>query len=284
VTRALVIVAWIAGVLAVSGLAAWLMLFGGLNVLAQHLPPGVWTLIGEKPGAQKIMPQKGSGDVPWRTQGAAAATDEERGKAKQRPKADDDEPEDEAAEPAAEAPVAENAAEPVAPPKTDDEATADRAMAPVRALSGRAEEAIQAYEEDSADQALYHAAEKAVESLRSAVVAADSDALKVAATELRNDLALKAKQRLEQARLAGRATHRVFGTSRRFPPGLDLHKDTNKASKELGRIAEGVLVRVHIDAGSGWVKCEAMTGEQVGLSGYALAKYLRPLKRKKPVE
>jgi hypothetical protein len=260
-------------------------LFGGLNVLAQHLPPGVWTLIGEKPGAQKIMPQKGTGDVPWRTQGAAAATDEERAKTKKPVKSDDDEPEDEAAEPAAAAPVAENAAEPAAvPPKTDDEASADRAMAPVRALSGRAEEAIQAYEEDSANQALYHAAEKAVESLRSAVVTADSEALKVAATELRNDLALKAKQRLEQARLAGRATHRVIGTSKRFPPGLDLHKDTNKASKELGRIAEGVLVRVHIDAGSGWVKCEAMTGDQVGLSGYALAKYLRPLKRKKPVE
>ncbi|MSP90183.1 MAG: hypothetical protein EXR79_00020 [Myxococcales bacterium] len=296
---------WVLGLGAVGGGAAWLFLFGGVRTLYRVLPPGVMTVLGgEKPFGETVMPQQASGERPWERQGAAAKADRWADEAAVEP-ADKAgaaaegigkggaaaEGIGEAGAGSAEA-VAEAATEPAvgragaAAPvaQTDEQAEAERAMAPVRALSAHAVETVRAYEEDPTDQERYHEADKAVEALRTAVVAADSAALKVAATEFRNELALAGRKSLDLARLSGRATHRVTGTAKRDPVGLDMHKDTKATSKELGRLDDGTLVRVHLDAGGGWVRAEAMTGDQTGLAGYVQARYLRPLKRKKPVD
>ena len=273
---------WVLGLGAVGGFAAWLFLFGGVRTMYRVLPPGVMTVLGgEKPFGETVMPQKASGVRPWEQQGAAAKADDGADEAAVEPA--DKAVAEEATEPATGEARAGKRDAPSPAVQTDDQAEAEKALAPVRALSARAVEAIRAYEEDPSDQERYHEADKAVEALRTAVVAAEG-ALKVAATELRNELALAGRKSLDLARMSGRATHRVTGTGKRDPAGLDVHKDTNTSSKELGRIEDGTLVRVHIDAGSGWVRAEAMTGEQAGLAGYVQSKFLRPLQRKKPAD
>jgi len=264
----------ILGGIAALALAVWLFLFNGLNVVLSALPPGVVKLIGEKPGEQKVMPVVAE-RAPWETHkaytarkngerpGAEPSADDSPGKV------DDDE-------------VDDTAEEPAAPAKTDEQAAAELTMAPIRSLGARADEAIAAYQDDASDQALFLAANQAIEAIKAVEIQAETEAVRVAAVEYRAELVTQKRKTLEESRRAGRATHRVAGTAgNKSAPYLTLREAASSSSDDVGHVSDGQLLRVHLDAGGGWQRVEVLTGPTAGKYGYARGKQLLALKKKR---
>lgn len=286
------------GVVVAGALAVWLLLFNGLNVVFSKLPPGMVKLIGEKPGNTRVMPVTAE-RAPWESEAEYAKRKAGRGSAGVTAGEPEEDVEEAAmaaqgkveagqgkgatgqrkakAGGAAEEPD-EAAEEPAAPVKTDEQAAAEAAMAPIRVVAGQADEAIAEFQDDPENQGLYLAANAKIEAIKKVPIEAETDALRTAAAEFVKDAVLQRHKLLQDSRKAGRATHRVLAV--KSMPFIGMRKAASATSDFGGHLTAGQLVRVHIDAGGGWVRIEVLTGDNVGTYGYARSKYLIALKTK----
>ncbi|MBI5607722.1 MAG: hypothetical protein HY902_02460 [Deltaproteobacteria bacterium] len=232
--RWLVLVGLGVGVLAAGALGVWLLM-GGTATVMRWLPEGVAKTLGEKPGEGKRVEQK--------------LTDYPGDKA---------------------APAGDSAEDDGQPPSAED---LEDAMAPLRDLAVDADAAIAKVRQGGAeDLTATAAAEKAIQTLRTAAVGEASKKAKKAAEDRRKAMVLERVQALAAAKRLSKATHMV----REAP--AKLHQAADDSSPATGTLDDGVLVWVHLDTGKGWSRVDVLSGAASGKSGYVLNSALTKLK------
>jgi hypothetical protein len=150
-------------------------------------------------------------------------------------------------------------AEELAPYRESLEAQAalvDAAIDKMRASGGR-------------DQALVHAAEKALDDLKTSSVRDAPTRLQSNLQELRRDLTQ------ERAAALDTATHLVVveGEGKRAA----MRSSANAEAAIVAELEDGVLVRVHLDNGNGWSRADVLSGPSAGKGGYVQNRSLKAL-------
>lgn len=141
-------------------------------------------------------------------------------------------------------------------------AVVDAAIDKMRASGGR-------------DQALVHAAEKALDDLKTSSVRDAPNRLQSTLQELRRDLTQERATALDTARRVNKATHLVVveGEGKRAA----MRSSANAESASVAELEDGVLVRVHLDNGNGWSRADVLSGPSAGKGGYLQNRSLKAL-------
>lgn len=222
--RWLVLVGLGVGALVAGAIGVWLLM-GGTATVMRWLPKGVAKTLGEKPGEGKKVEQKLT-DYPGDKAGAPAEVAEDDGQ----------------------------------PPSAED---LEDAMAPLRDLAVDADAAIAKVRQAGPDDlTALAAAEKAIQTLRTAAVGEASKKAKKVAEERRKAMVLERVQALASAKRLGRATHMIQQAPAK------LHQAADSSSPEVATLDDGVLVWVHLDTGKGWSRVDVLSGAAAGKSGY----------------
>lgn len=236
------------GGLVTACLVLWL-LSGGMSTVMSLLPEGVVKALGERPGEGKRVEQHLT-DYPGEK---AADKDDAPPAAK---------PTDKPANPA---PQPELSAEELA-----------TALQPLKDLGKAADTAIETVRENRAKNLdELHAAEKAVDAIRSFKSADLPKQARKAADEEKRALAAEKADALEAAKRLGKATHLVS-----LPNDKDttpLREAASDASEVVASVDDGALVHVHLDTGKGWLRVDVLNGKAAGKGGYLPGKVVKKI-------
>ncbi len=237
------------GGLLAAAIGLWL-LTGGMATLAKILPEGVVKTLGERPGEGKRVEQK-LHDYPGEQ--VAEAREKEL-----------------AAPPAADTWVAPAA-------EVDPEELA-RLLQPLEAQAKAADTAIEAVRENRGrDQAVVLAGEQAVEALRTYKLVDVPSRYRKAAEDKRKALTNERNEAMASAKRLAKATHLVAVPDGAARDSVVLRSAGGESSDNLGLLDDGVLAKVHLDTGKGWMRIDVLSGANAGKGGYLQSRYLKRL-------
>ncbi|MBM4346059.1 MAG: hypothetical protein FJ100_22010 [Deltaproteobacteria bacterium] len=237
------------GGLVAAAVALWL-LTGGMATLARMLPEGVVKTLGERPGEGKRVEQK-LHDYPGES--VREASEKER---------EAPPPADAWAAPAAEV----------------DPEELVKLLQPLEAQAKSADAAIEAVRENRGrDQAVVLAGEQAVEALRTFKLVDVPQRYRKAAEDKRKALANERNEALASAKRLAKATHLVAVPDGAARDSVVLRSAGGEASENLGLLDDGMLVKVHLDTGKGWMRIDVLSGTNAGKGGYLQGRYLKRL-------
>lgn len=234
-----------------GGMPRWMVLSGlsiGVLLLGAF---GVWLLMGGTAVVMGVMPQ-----------GVAKALGERPGEGKKVEQHLSDYPSEKANQNKETEPVKpEDLAQWQEPMQALAEA-ADAAIDKMRASGGR-------------DQAAVHAAEKAVDDLRTFSLRDAPGRVQEQLKELRRNMAQDRAAALDRARRVNKATHLVVSSA--DGPKVPLRDAAKESAETVVQLEDGVLVRVHLDNGNGWSRADVLSGPSTGKGGYIQNKSLKAL-------
>ena len=234
-----------------GGMPRWLLLSGlGLGVLLVGAF-GVWLLMGGSATLMGMMPQ-----------GVVKALGERPGEGKKVEQHLGDYPSTNA-----------NAAKETEPVKPQD---LTQWQEPMQALADTADAAIDKMRASGGrDQAAVHAAEKAVDDLRTFSLRDAPNRVQQPLLELRRTMTQERASALDRARRVNKATHLVVTSAE--GPKVPMRSAAKETADLLVELEDGVLVRVHLDNGNGWSRADVLSGPSTGKGGYIQNKSLKAL-------